>query len=482
MVMPVVLLVAGATAFGFAEHVFVVTSDGASGNTAALAIDPPWTPLPDLEPIGGEAIVRHFFGKHYVVNRDVGTIQVIDPATFETIVEFSVGAASRPQDILVVGRHQAYVSRHESAVLLEVDPTDGAVKDTIDLGAFADADGLPEMSMMALDGKHLFVQIQRLDRRASMAPVVPSYLAVVDVSTNQLVDVAPAIPGLQAIRLTGLVPSFKMFVEPETRRLYVSEPADFCCEHEGGIDEIDLDLLRALGHVTTEQKLQTLDLGAFTMISADEGYAVTHTEIVESTHVTAFSRETGAPTGQAYTTLFGSVRSLAHDPETSQVFFPDFTNDGTIGVVVFDSTTDETLTRAPIDAGGPPTDLVIVRPVSPGEARDLRVESFDRTTGRMSLRYEPACGAADHLIVFGPLDQVGSYAYAGQDCGIGNLGAYDAFEPGPGSGSLFFLIVGTDGESTEGSYGTDSAGAERPEDLADPLCALEQELAFRCDP
>ena len=43
------------------------------------------------------------------------------------------------------------------------DPTNGATLGLIDLSAMADPDGLPEMSMMAWDGRHLFVQLQRIE-------------------------------------------------------------------------------------------------------------------------------------------------------------------------------------------------------------------------------------------------------------------------------------------------------------------------------
>jgi hypothetical protein len=137
------------------------------------------------------------------------------------------------------------------------------------------------------------------------------------------------------------------------------------------------------------------------------------------------------------------------------------------------------LTPEPIDVGVPPTDVVVARPVTPGEASGLRVESFDATTGRLTLLYEPACEAADHVVVFGPLEAVGSYGYTGVDCAIGNLGLYDAFEPGPGS--VFFLVAGSDGESIEGPCGTSSAALERPEAADIGECALAQDLALRCD-
>ena len=465
-----------AVAASFAPHVFVVTSDTREGNTAVLGLAPPWPATPAVEPIGAQAIVRHFFGKHYVVNRDLGTVQVIDPATFDTALTFSVGASSTPHDIAVIGSHKAYVTRYDDTLLFEVDPTDGSLKDTIDLAPFADADGLPEMSMMARDGKRLLVQLQRLDRNNDWTPVPPSYLAVIDVETNEVLDTQPLTAGVQPIVLTGLKPSFKMTVEPASRRLFVSEPGEFMGGAEGGIEVVQLDQLKAQGFVTTEGKLMTLDIGAFVMVSPLKGYAVTHTELVESTHVTAFSRITGTPVAQIYTSLFGSVRNLDYDPATSQVFFPDHTPD-VHGVVVFDTVTDSVASPAPIQVGLPPTDAVVVRPVTPGSVHDLLV--WRGLGGFFNLIYEPACGAADHNVVFGPLAAVSRYGYSGRVCGIGNLGQFEGFDPGPGS--FFFMVVGTDGESVVGSYGLDSEGDERPPDRGDPRCAFTQDLSESCD-
>ncbi len=464
-------------AYAFEDHVFVVTSDlpSESGNCVAFDIESPWDSSVDLETTGFETIVRHFFGLHYVVHPHTGDVQVIDPATFDTVVTFSVGAGSNPQDILVVASDRAYVTRHASPLLYEVDPRNGDLLDTVDLGIFADADGIPEMSMMALDGsrQHLFVQIQRLG--PGNAPVAPSYLAVLDVRTNQLVDCDPDVPGLQGIQLTGLIPKYKMQIDG--RRLYVSEPG-LQFDRAGGIDAIDLDQLAARGFITSEQQI-ALDFSGFVLTSPFKGFVLTHTDIALSSHLQPFSRIDGSPLGTELWISLARVDSVAHDPQTDQLYFPDPVVGGVSGVRVFHATTDKPLTATPIDTGWWPVDLVVARAMTPGEATDLRVRSRDPATAELSITYAPACGAANHTIVFGPLEGLAAYDYAGQVCAIGTSGEFGGFDPG--DGSYFFLVVGNDGAATEGSYGTDSALDERPEDLDDPLCAFKQDLSLRCD-
>jgi DNA-binding beta-propeller fold protein YncE len=173
------------------DHVFVVTSDGSVGNCAAVEIESPWAARTGLEPVGPYATVRHFAGLHWIVNgappggSSTDDVQAIDPLTFETVRYFSVGAGSSPRDIVLADAAHAWVSRYDSRWLLEIDPTSGAPPDSIDLGGFGDADGLPEMAWMALDGTHLFVQLQRLDRPGSGATVPPALLTVIDVAGSQ---------------------------------------------------------------------------------------------------------------------------------------------------------------------------------------------------------------------------------------------------------------------------------------------------------
>jgi len=128
---------------------------------------------------------------------------------------------------------------------------------------------------------------------------------------------------------------------------------------------------------------------------------------------------------------------------------------------------------AALPAAGQPT---------PGEAGQLLVTGYDRATGELSLSFEPACASAGHHIEFGPLLDVGFHGYSGQDCALGAGGSYSHFDPGVGS--WFFVVIGNDGDSVEGSYGTywfSRELRERPEDLLDPVCAFDQDLTRRCD-
>jgi hypothetical protein len=113
----------------------------------------------------------------------------------------------------------------------------------------------------------------------------------------------------------------------------------------------------------------------------------------------------------------------------------------------------------------------------PGEVALLGVGKA--AGGAVEVHYEPACRAQDHSIVWGDLANVGNLpaGYSGAVCSIGNSGEHLGFDPQPGS--YFFMVVASDGATTEGSYGEQAPGVERaprPDN-----CGLTQDLSDRCD-
>ena len=123
---------------------------------------------------------------------------------------------------------------------------------------------------------------------------------------------------------------------------------------------------------------------------------------------------------------------------------------------------------------------VLSAPPTPGEASGtlpLRVTAFDRLSGNVTISFDPACGSTDHTLYTGNLSSVASLAITQRSCNRGVSGT-TTFNPGPGS--YFWMIVGNDGVK-EGSYGTNRAGIERPEDSGASACNLPQSLAARCD-
>lgn len=343
-----------------ADRVLVVTTDwGTTGFLSTLHTTPPWNADNDLVTINSDAVVRAHDGLIYVVNRfGADNIQVVDPDDgFDTIQQFSVGPGMNPQDIAVVSSNRAYVSLHNSNDLLIVNPQTGVTLDTISLEDFADEDGLCEMSRMLIEGGYLYVQIQRMYRQDWPDPWVPSppsYLAVVDLATDELVDVDPLREGMQGIELAGLNPIAPMQIDWNTGDLFVPEAGEYAVIDAAGIERIDLQTWESKGMVVTEAELGG-DLIDFALWSAGRGYAVV-SDADFNTKLLSFDPTGGAPevlySPGGY--VLGDV--LAHP--SGYLFMVD-RDYSTPGVRIYDAESGD-FVAGPIDTGLPPFEFVVL--------------------------------------------------------------------------------------------------------------------------
>jgi subtilisin-like proprotein convertase family protein len=80
------------------------------------------------------------------------------------------------------------------------------------------------------------------------------------------------------------------------------------------------------------------------------------------------------------------------------------------------------------------------------------------------------CPAKNAHLLYGTLQNVATYQLAGAVCGLGPLGSYDW--NGAPAGDLWFLVVGDDASSREGSWGTDGTGAQRSGTTASGYCGF----------
>jgi hypothetical protein len=75
---------------------------------------------------------------------------------------------------------------------------------------------------------------------------------------------------------------------------------------------------------------------------------------------------------------------------------------------------------------------------------------------QLELSWDAVCAPVRTKVIYGPLDQVGSYSVAGSVCDIGNPQIWD---PVPG-GDLWFVLVSDDNSGNESSWGQ-ATGGER---------------------
>ena len=150
----------------------VVSTDFETGMLATVAVRPPRRVTHPDAAIHSDAVIRVSGGMVFVVNRFLAdNLQRLDPTQgLRTRFQCSTGNGSNPHDLVVVAPDKAYVTRYDRPELWVVDPSvtdcDQFRRGVIDLSAFADGDGLPEMDQMAVVEGRLFVTVERLDRGA----------------------------------------------------------------------------------------------------------------------------------------------------------------------------------------------------------------------------------------------------------------------------------------------------------------------------
>ncbi len=262
--------------------ILALTTNFQIGSFSVAPLDDPAQMSGDLGQAHGDSVARAQFGAVYVVNRYGGdNIQRLDPErNFATLWQCSVGNGSNPHDLAQVASDKAYVTRYEAASLAIVDPSTGPecagfLRGEVDLSAFADADSVPEMDQMVVVGEYLFVSLQRLDRR-TFEPSGQSLLAVIDTSTDSIVDVDPATPGLQGIELLGRNPFAEtkgLPLDPLSGKILVASVGSFARLDDGGIEIVNPWTLRSEGFLVTAAALGG-NINDFVIAGSGRGYAV----------------------------------------------------------------------------------------------------------------------------------------------------------------------------------------------------------------
>ncbi|HZW11312.1 MAG TPA: hypothetical protein VFF69_15520 [Phycisphaerales bacterium] len=326
------------------------------GSLAAVELSPPWEGEAGLAECGSDAAIRQRGSLLYVLGRDPAVLRVVLPHGWRTIREWPLGTRWA-QDVAVASARRAYVTAEGQTRLLRVDPMTGAISQGPDLSVFADADGVPDLGMMTIDGERLIVQVRRLNENEPYWFAAPAMLAVVDLRTEQIVDADPSRPGVQAIELAGTPPKHRMQIVG--RKLFVSATGGF--HDPGGLEVVNLDTLKSEGLVVRESDGRVgADLGPFVMVSPERGYLSFSMDWVESSYLVEFSLGGGVGDQFLIESLGYMAPTMAFDEATGLLCFPIGGWSGE-GVHVLDSSTNTVLTDAPIGVGGVPRELVIVR-------------------------------------------------------------------------------------------------------------------------
>ena len=337
------------------SNLFVSTSDFSTGSTAFLQAG---TEEAEINVLGvhSDAVVRFHNGMIYVINRlGQDNIIVLDAVDMSTpLIQFSVGNGTNPQDIEVVAADKAYITLYERSEVLVVDPRDGTELDRIDLSSFADDDGLPEAAQIVRVGQRIYVSCQRLDRNTTWGPADNSFLAVIDIESNSLIDVDPESEGVQGIVLSSPNPNTLI---PVDQSIVVSAVAHFG-DRLGGIEIIDTQNNLGSGLAVSEEDLGG-DLNGIALVDGERGFAIISDENFAN-YVVPFNLQS-RQVGPALQGLSGGyIPDLAVDG--NRLIVADqgsFSDPNSAGLKIFDAI-GYSLLRGPISTGLPPVSIAVL--------------------------------------------------------------------------------------------------------------------------
>jgi hypothetical protein len=183
----------------------------------------------------------------------------------------------------------------------------------------------------------------------------------------------------------------------------------------------------------------------------------------------ASSNSPGCSGTVVYDWSFGDGQPHAASPSTSHAYF---TSD----------TFAWTMTASIGPASCVLTDTTRISPPTPAPVPSFLARLLAATSDHgasATITWDAAnCPAANYEILYGYGSGLASWDVAGGRCAIGTSGAYIWNNlPDPGTDSsrmLWFLVVGTDGAATEGSWGRMSSGAERGGTGSGGQCGVTQ--------
>lgn len=266
----------------------------------------------------GDGVVHFADGTLYHVSRTAGALTRIEVGGggWMSVATTTVGAAFELRDVAVVDANTAWLAARANTTLLRFDLATATVSAGVDLAPLGVAPGVLMPERMLVHEGRVYLQLRR-----PLGSPLPSYVAVIEMASETIVDADPGVAGVQAVELEGTEPRWKMQIIPGTNRLMLSATGallDF-----GGIEIIDLDTLESEGVVFGDMDgYPTNDFGPFLMLDDDRGWFSGATSIVESSHLFELSLSNPQPSMPVGNEIFFTSPNLVHDPATNRLFWP----------------------------------------------------------------------------------------------------------------------------------------------------------------
>jgi hypothetical protein len=208
------------------------------------------------------------------------------------------------------------------------------------------------MDHLLLVGERLFVSVQRIDRNTDWGPVGLSYLAVVDVSADTLVDIDQVTSGTQAIELEATNPFSDLKVDAASGKIYVACAGDWGIA-DSGVEVVNPITLTSEGIMLTGIAVNG-DITDVEIVSTETGYAII-TDASFHNVLLQFNPSTGTVTDTTYAPGDFVLQTIELAP-TGELVLADrmVTNSG---IRFYDIETGVKITSTPLDVGLPPFDI-----------------------------------------------------------------------------------------------------------------------------
>jgi len=344
-----------------------------SGSTSAAPV--PVYNFLNPNPVKSDVSIRQDGTYVYVLNRyNYDTVVVLDPSNAFGVVsnysikENSTDSTYNPYDIEVISTTKAYITLYEKDYILVTNPSTGAKVGEISLADLTvtttnrtdgTEDSLPEANMMVKVGDKVFVTLQNLDRvnvkSDGFSWTIPEtgVVAVVDSTTDSLIDVDASTAGTQGIDLTdtncGRNPGVPVYYDGNIYLSCQGSSFDPTSSEPAGIAKIDVSTYQV-----TRLAAKGTDFdcspGNIAVSSSTKGY-FNCLSTWPTSYVYSFNPTTGqVNTGSGEEVFSGPVGfDLAIDPYGNLVVPSRSTTEP--GLLFFDTDTDRQVFSTAIDVG-----------------------------------------------------------------------------------------------------------------------------------
>ena len=349
--------------------VATAAADYSSGAHAVVSVDPAGGPRSvqnNLLPTVSDIIVAAYGHYFYRIERyqadNLTKFDIAAPST--PIYQYSVlgsdeTGSANPHAMIFLNAQKAYLLRYEKATAWIVNPsatTESAFKiGELDLSAYADSDGIPEMESGVIVNGKLFITLQRLDQNNGWVPSNTAYAAVFDTATDTEIDTGIAnSDGVKGIPLPVKNPTAIQYLAA-TNTVYLQAVGDYGSswtgrdpDYSGGIVTIDPSTY-AVSMLVDDGDADSHPYGniaGMAVVSADKGYFIGYADSGDNT-LYGFSPATGAVTGPVHADLAGkNIAGMQSGNQTDQNGMLWVCNQTDAQVIVLntaDNTIDETI-------------------------------------------------------------------------------------------------------------------------------------------